>query len=108
MNIKVPGIVYSLLLAVAAWAVDYFTTGAGAGVRVVADAVAVRNRPSLRAEMVAVLRRGARFCVDAVYSADWLIWLLGAQGWVIETTPDGERLVEKETDADRETAAICQ
>lgn len=28
----VPGIVYSLLLAVAAWAVEYFSTGAGAGV----------------------------------------------------------------------------
>lgn len=28
---KLPGIVYSLLLAVGAWAIDYFTTGAGAG-----------------------------------------------------------------------------
>lgn len=28
---KLPGIIYSLLLAVAAWAVDYFTSGAGAG-----------------------------------------------------------------------------
>jgi len=28
----VPGIVYSLLLAVGAWAIEYFTTGAGAGV----------------------------------------------------------------------------
>lgn len=28
---KLPGIIYSLLLAVAAWAIDYFTTGAGAG-----------------------------------------------------------------------------
>lgn len=28
---KIPGIIYSLLLAVAAWAIDYFTTGAGAG-----------------------------------------------------------------------------
>jgi len=26
---KVPGIVYSLLLALGAWAVDYFTNGAG-------------------------------------------------------------------------------
>lgn len=75
------------------------------------DAVAVRNRPSLQADMVATLRRGARFCVDAVYSADGLIWLLGVQGWVIETMPAGTRLVEKgeaSTDADRETAAICQ
>lgn len=29
MNVKVPGIVYSLLLALGAWAVDYFTNGAG-------------------------------------------------------------------------------
>lgn len=29
---RVPGIVYSLLLAIAAWAVDWFTTGGGAGV----------------------------------------------------------------------------
>lgn len=29
---KVPGIVYSLLLAIGAWAVDWFTTGGGAGV----------------------------------------------------------------------------
>lgn len=29
---KLPGIIYSLLLAVAAWAIDYFTTGAGANV----------------------------------------------------------------------------
>lgn len=29
---RVPGVVYSLLLAVAAWLVDYLTTGAGAGV----------------------------------------------------------------------------
>ena len=28
---KIPGIIYSLLLAVAAWAIDYFTSGAGAG-----------------------------------------------------------------------------
>lgn len=28
---KLPGIIYSLILAVAAWAVDYFTSGAGAG-----------------------------------------------------------------------------
>lgn len=28
---KIPGIIYSLLLAVAAWAVEYFTSGAGAG-----------------------------------------------------------------------------
>jgi hypothetical protein len=28
----VPGIIYSLLLAIAAWAVEYFSTGAGAGV----------------------------------------------------------------------------
>jgi len=28
---KLPGIIYSLLLAIAAWAVDYFTSGAGAG-----------------------------------------------------------------------------
>lgn len=28
---KLPGIIYSLLLAVAAWAVEYFTSGAGAG-----------------------------------------------------------------------------
>jgi len=26
---KIPGIIYSLLLAVAAWAVDYFTSGRG-------------------------------------------------------------------------------
>lgn len=84
------------------------TLRAGDVVRVVAGAVAVRNRPSLQAALVATLHRGARFCVDAVYSADWLIWLLGVQGWVIETAPDGTRLVEKETDADRETAAICQ
>jgi len=84
------------------------TLRASDAVRVVVDAVCVRNSPSSKAEMVATLRRGARFCVDAVYSADGLIWLLGAQGWVIEVAPDGERLVEKETDADRETAAIRQ
>ena len=28
---KVPGVVYSLILAIAAWAVEYFTTGGGAG-----------------------------------------------------------------------------
>lgn len=84
------------------------TLRAGDIVCVVAGAVDVRTQPSLQADLVAVLRQGARFCVDAVYSADWLIWLLGAQGWVIETTPDGECLVEKVTDADRETAAICQ
>lgn len=28
---RVPGIVYSLILAVGAWAVDYFTEGAGSG-----------------------------------------------------------------------------
>lgn len=29
---RIPGVVYSLILAVAAWAIDYFTNGAGAGV----------------------------------------------------------------------------
>lgn len=29
---KIPGVLYSLILAIAAWAVDYFTNGAGAGV----------------------------------------------------------------------------
>lgn len=29
---KIPGIVYSLLLAVGAWAIDYFTQGNGAGI----------------------------------------------------------------------------
>lgn len=29
---KVPGIVYSLLLAVGAWAIDYFTTGDGSSI----------------------------------------------------------------------------
>ena len=29
---SIPGVVYSLLLAVGAWAVEYFTTGAGGGV----------------------------------------------------------------------------
>lgn len=29
---KIPGVLYSLLLAVAAWAIDYFSNGAGAGV----------------------------------------------------------------------------
>lgn len=29
---KVPGIIYSLLLALAAWLIEYFTHGAGAGV----------------------------------------------------------------------------
>ncbi len=28
---KLPGIIYSLLLAIGTWAVDYFTSGAGAG-----------------------------------------------------------------------------
>lgn len=28
----IPGILYSLLLAIAAWAVEYFSTGAGSGV----------------------------------------------------------------------------
>lgn len=83
------------------------TLRAGDTVCVVAGAVGVRNRPSLQATPVATLRRGAMFCVDAVYSADWLIWLLGVQGWVIEAAPDGTRLVEKEID-DRKTAAICQ
>lgn len=32
MKIDLPGIVYSLLLAVGAWAVEYFTTGPGTGV----------------------------------------------------------------------------
>jgi len=31
-KIELPGIVYSLLLAVGAWAVDYFTTGDGSGI----------------------------------------------------------------------------
>lgn len=30
--ITVPGIIYSLLLALGAWAVDYFTTGGGEGI----------------------------------------------------------------------------
>lgn len=30
--IELPGIVYSLLLAVGAWAVDYFSTGDGSGI----------------------------------------------------------------------------
>ena len=29
---KIPGVLYSLILAIAAWAVDYFSNGAGAGV----------------------------------------------------------------------------
>lgn len=29
---KVPGVIYSLLLALAAWLVDWFTTGGGSGV----------------------------------------------------------------------------
>lgn len=29
---KIPGVVYSLILAVAAWAIDYFSNGAGSGV----------------------------------------------------------------------------
>ena len=28
----IPGILYSLLIAIGAWAIDYFSTGAGAGV----------------------------------------------------------------------------
>lgn len=31
-TIELPGIVYSLLLAVGAWAIDYFTTGDGSGI----------------------------------------------------------------------------
>lgn len=30
-GIRVPGILYSLILAVAAWAIDYFSGGAGSG-----------------------------------------------------------------------------
>lgn len=29
---KIPGVIYSLILAVAAWAIDYLTTGQGAGI----------------------------------------------------------------------------
>lgn len=29
---KVPGVIYSLLLAIGAWAIDYLTTGEGAGI----------------------------------------------------------------------------
>lgn len=32
MKIKVPGVIYSLILAVGAWAIEYFTQGTGAGV----------------------------------------------------------------------------
>lgn len=32
MTIKVPGVIYSLLLAIGAWAIEYFTQGTGAGI----------------------------------------------------------------------------
>lgn len=38
---KVPGVLYSLLLAVGAWAVDYFATGGGSGLPWAAIALAV-------------------------------------------------------------------
>ena len=31
-GIKIPGVIYSLVLAVAAWAIDYFSVGAGGGI----------------------------------------------------------------------------
>lgn len=29
---KIPGVLYSLLVAIGAWAIDYLTTGGGAGI----------------------------------------------------------------------------
>lgn len=69
------------------------TITAGDQVTVTATSVNVRNAPGLQAEVALRLSYGDRFVVEAVYSADGLIWLQGPHGWCAEVAPNGTRLV---------------
>lgn len=80
-TIELPGIVYSLLLAVGAWAIDYFSTGDGSGIPwapimvaavpilLKSFTVAVRGKiesPSLEGEPVGSARGMATFETEQV------------------------------------------
>jgi hypothetical protein len=71
------------------------TLKAGDPVVVVASTVNVRSAPSLGADIKLRLGQGATFPVEAVYSAEGLIWVQGVSGWVAESAPDGTKLLER-------------
>lgn len=78
---------------------------AGDRVTVVVASVNVRNAPSLQAEVALKLGQGDSFVIEAIYTADGLIWLQGPEGWVAEVAPDGTRLVDKADGANVTTKA---
>lgn len=77
------------------WSTPATALKAGDRVTVVTTSVNVRNAPGLQTEVALRLSYGDTFVVEAVYSADGLIWLEGPHGWCAEVAPDGTRLVDK-------------